>query len=1177
MKRLSILLALVALGCSNTGGVVEQDGADASGADLTVQDQMQMDLVPAEIPADVPPFEVAFELRFEEAASPETVGPECNPGEGCFLDKCEENSDCQSGWCVDHMGDGVCSMGCQEECPPGWSCQQVAGTEPDVVYVCVSDYANLCKPCSGGENCQSVGGAEDVCVDYGDEGSFCGGGCAVDEDCPWGFSCLTTVTVDGIGTLQCVADAGVCPCTGKAVELGLWTPCEVENEAGLCVGKRVCTDEGLAACDAAVAEAEVCNGLDDDCDGEIDEPTTVEGSYIDLCNDENECTEDACLGDAGCEHEAMSEGECKDGDTCTVGDHCTDGTCVGSPVQCDDDNPCTDDSCDGLGGCSFEHNVADCDDGDPCTVADECNGAICAGVTIPCECMIDADCEELEDDDVCNGTLVCNTVAFPHKCEVNLETVVTCPAPVGDQAACLTDACEPLTGACSVVPDNDGFACDDGDFCTVGELCQEGTCVSGVAVLCDDKNPCTNDSCDAAVGCANVVNQEPCTDYDVCTAGDQCVEGECIAGEELPCDDSNSCTIDTCDGAKGCQHTPSGGECDDGNACTLGDTCEGTQCVSPDILDCDDGNVCTTDSCLPNQGCLHELVEAPCDDGNVCSTGDHCTLGGCVATGSLVCDDGNPCTADSCDAQVGCVFEVQDGECDDGNPCTLSDKCVQGKCAGGLALACDDDNVCTTDSCDPGQGCIHALNQAPCDDDNICTSGDHCSLGECVSSGVLTCNDSNACTDDSCEPATGCNFAPNTVPCDDGNACTEEDACSGGQCKPGKSASCDDSNLCTDDYCDFEIGCLHVDNKVPCDDGNKCTANEMCLEGDCLGGAPVVCSDNEICTDDSCAPDVGCIFTNNQAVCDDGLACSTGDMCVDGACQSGGATDCDDSNSCTDDSCGEPGGCVHTPLQDGTACDDNKECKNGLCQTSCEPTSVTFSYTGGVQTQEIPFCASKVTVELWGAAGAGYQNDSYGGKGGYTKGDANSLAGKTAYVYVGGKGGIGGTTAVGGWNGGGGHHAGNWTTGGGGASDIRVGGQTLGNRVAVAGGGGSSAWTYANPAVGGHGGGATGAIGGHNSNAPNAYGRGGTQSAGGQGGSFSNKAPDGSIGQGAGAYNDNGGHGGAGAGGGGYYGGGGGAHGGGGGGGSSYVGNLQNTTMQQGVRSGHGEVKISWQ
>jgi hypothetical protein len=52
----------------------------------------------------------------------------------------------------------------------------------------------------------------------------------------------------------------------------------------------------------------------------------------------------------------------------------------------------------------------------------------------------------------------------------------------------------------------------------------------------------------------------------------------------------------------------------------------------------------------------------------------------------------------------------------------------------------------------------------------------------CVHSPIV-CNDNNACTNDSCDPASGCVFANNNNTCDDGNACTINDACSGGSCQ----------------------------------------------------------------------------------------------------------------------------------------------------------------------------------------------------------------------------------------------------------------------------------------------------------------------------------------------------------------------------------------------------------
>ena len=81
-----------------------------------------------------------------------------------------------------------------------------------------------------------------------------------------------------------------------------------------------------------------------------------------------------------------------------------------------------------------------------------------------------------------------------------------------------------------------------------------------------------------------------------------------------------------------------------------------------------------------------------------------------------------------------------------------------------------------------------------CDDDDLCTI-DTCVEGECVNTPVV-CDDDNECTDDSCDPDTGdCVFTP--VPgraCDDGNACTIDDQCNDeGECV-GDPLDCNDNN-----------------------------------------------------------------------------------------------------------------------------------------------------------------------------------------------------------------------------------------------------------------------------------------------------------------------------------------------------------------------------------------------
>ena len=877
--RFLIAVAVLASACSTgTVPVVTEDTTDAT----TAVEEVTPDAPEPEISApEVAPEDVGIEISFD-AAGDVALQPECAPGDGCFLDPCVENSACQSGWCVDHMGDAVCSMHCQEECPNGWNCQQV-GSGPDVLFICISKVASLCKPCASGADCKGVGGADGVCVDYGDEGSFCGGSCATSDECPWGFSCQDAETVDGIAVKQCLADAGVCPCTSRSVELGLWTPCAAISDVGTCTGKRVCTADGLTSCDASEPTDESCNGFDDDCDGAVDEPTEEGGNLINLCDDGNECTTDICDGEAGCDYAPVEGDECKDGNPCTVADHCVQGICVGSSVDCDDNDPCTDDTCGEAGGCQYAPNAVECDDQDPCTVGDQCKNGECAGFQTACDCQADIDCAALEDGDLCNGTLVCDVSQLPFQCEVDEATVVVCDEPAGVDAPCLEAVCDPLAGSCSLAAAHDQAPCDDGDDCALGDACAGGLCLAGTPVNCNDGNACSADSCSEDDGCVHGPADGPCNDGDVCTLGDKCTNGVCVGGlEALACDDANTCTTDVCDAALGCTYTANGGACDDGNPCTVGDHCEGTACVVESILVCNDDNLCTNDLCDPAQGCLHLLNQAPCNDGNKCTTLDTCNLGECAGSEPLVCSDGNGCTSDSCDPLVGCKFEPTTAACDDGNLCTQDEQCANGTCVASGMLDCDDDNPCTTDGCDPVAGCTHVANAAPCDDGNVCTIGDHCDQGACTGGPSLDCDNGNPCTDDACDPQLGCTHTVNAAACTDDNACTEGDHCAEGECQIAGMLTCDDSKICTNDNCDPDVGCVHSANTQLCDDGDACTTGDQCAGGECGGGPAVVCPDDgNPCTTAGCEPATGCEVEIVPDCCGNGIE-EAGEECDDG-------------------------------------------------------------------------------------------------------------------------------------------------------------------------------------------------------------------------------------------------------------------------------------------------------
>src|SRR5439155_967344 len=176
---------------------------------------------------------------------------------------------------------------------------------------------------------------------------------------------------------------------------------------------------------------------------------------------------------------------------------------------------------------------------------------------------------------------------------------------------------------------------------------------------------------------------------------------------------------------------------------------------------------------------------------------------------------------------------------------------------------------------------------------NVCTTNDRCSGGACVGGPALNCDDGNVCTDDACNPATGCTHTNNTASCSDGNACTTGDTCSGGTCIGGPPPNCDDGNVCTTDACSTSTGCTHTNNTISCSDGNACTTGDTCSGGTCVGGPPPNCDDGNVCTTDACNTSTGCTHTNNTISCSDGNACTTGDTCSGGACHGGPPPNCD--------------------------------------------------------------------------------------------------------------------------------------------------------------------------------------------------------------------------------------------------------------------------------------------
>jgi len=946
---LSIAVLLVLGACSGPGDAtnlfpeVEGEDAEVAGGteELTV-DSGAPEVAPEEVfDFSIPDLGTPDELVADavDDVGLETFDP-CMDLPLAFGCTCEDDDDCQDGICVQGLTGKVCTSPCTTECPEGFACSLLAGTCPDCQYVCMPLFVNLCRPCMTNNDCKSGDAATgDLCVVFGDDGAFCGAACSGVVTCPSDYSCKSVDVVGGVTSYQCVPDSWECDCSELAVLGEAATSCTVENEHGACQGVRICTEDGLTDCDAQVPAAEVCNSVDDNCNGAVDEDlgggecaienefgscagteicvggvTICDGSdpVPEMCDGmDNNCdgaTDENSLdtdqdGAANCIDEdddndlvddqldncpLVYNADQEDSDYDLAGDECDpdddndqspdDEDCAPTDKDsypgalevcdgkdndcnlwvdedtCEDNNACTDDICDPVEGCKYTPNTNGCDDGNPCTAGDACAEGECVSGPDVCPCQEDSDCEGLGFVGGCMGELFCDTSVAPTVCKIDPAGATPCP-PSNDP--CTANACNPATGSCDVSNQPDGMACEDGNVCTAGDQCVGGACVEGDNLCeCDVDEDCApmedGDFCNGTLYCDKFGT------FAVCKLDLNSIV-ECPASKE-PCKE-NLCLPETgdCELADLADTTP----CEDGSVCTVNSICVDGECAAGNVVQCDDGNPCTADECDADVGCVATILnDVPCNDGDFCSAGDSCQQGVCTGGDDVTCNDGNPCTSDSCNPASGCVYSPVAGECDDDNECTENDICKNGSCTGLTILECDDSNSCTYDTCDPDSGCVHTPQDLPCSDGDQCTVIDSCVQGECVGVGEPDCEDGNLCTDDSCTPGEGCVNAPNTLPCDDGSECTTNDTCGAGACVGGPAPDCDDNDVCTDDSCDPDVGCGNVVNtdfntdELNCGEcGNICPEFTVCLGGDCLLVAGQPCGGDGECLSNYCRLD----------------------------------------------------------------------------------------------------------------------------------------------------------------------------------------------------------------------------------------------------------------------------------------------------------------------------------
>ena len=391
------------------------------------------------------------------------------------------------GVCLDLDEDGLCEM--EDNCPDRFNPDQ-----QDTDFDGVGDNCDNCRlnPNIGQEDNDGDGQGDACdkheCTPTNDSIEICDG---IDNDCD-----AHVDNIDGIGEICATGDPGVCAmgrmgCVGGEI---LCRPVHQGSREEVCDLLDNDCEDLRNACGQCGAEpdAETCNGIDDDCDGFIDNRA-------------------ACLGTAACIAGVCAQtcdaGECEGALICLDG-YCQD-RCAG--VQC-------------AANFSCDLRTGDC--GDPCADVVCGAGQICVdgdcGSCLEVGCLAGQVCDGAQCiADVCAGVNcargeICKLGACVDSC-----SQLSCPL----RNTCLDGRCVP--DPCGGVVCREGTACIQGDC--VDDPCADGGDVACEAVgqLCQPGRECIANPC-VGVTCGE---HERCEA--VCPDADGPCDARCV-GDWLP-------------------------------------------------------------------------------------------------------------------------------------------------------------------------------------------------------------------------------------------------------------------------------------------------------------------------------------------------------------------------------------------------------------------------------------------------------------------------------------------------------------------------------------------------------------------------------------------------------------------------------------------------------------------